>query len=102
MVYGGILSLVLSHIPLLLKTSSNISRRQHNYLFLYVVFMITIDTIYTVTMVIGLIDLKRFGVFEEGTEGLPDGFYYSFPNGYAGGICVTFASWSADIFMVRS
>ena len=96
MVYGGVLSLALSCIPLLLKSPS---RRMCNYLLLYVAFMVTISTIYTITMVISLLNLNRFGtpLSEPGVN--PDYQAYTFPNGYVGITCVTVATWGADGIM---
>ena len=92
MAYGGVLSLALAYIPLLLETSYDIPRRMRNFLLLYVAFMIAISTIYTITMVIPLIN-NTFAVFNPGNS-------YVFPNGFLGGFCVIFASWGADGFMV--
>ena len=99
MVYGGVATLVLTYIPLLLKTSHTISRRLRNFLLAYVVVMIATSTVNTVTLIIAFTigrDILPFG--NSGTGDEID--LLAFPNGMAGALCVTFASWGADGFMV--
>ena len=92
-VYGGILALTLSYIPLLLKTSNDISRRMRIFLLVYVVLMVAISTVYIITIIVAL----THSVFH------PSSFQsevYLFQNRLAGALCITFASWGADGFMV--
>lgn len=93
MAYGGVVSLTLSYIPLLLKTSNDISRRMRNFLLLYVTFMVTISTIYTITMIIALTN-NLFLPYNWKKNS------YVVQNGFLGGLCVVLASWGADGFMV--
>jgi magnesium-transporting ATPase (P-type) len=102
MVYGGVATLFLTYIPLLLKTSHAISRRLRNFLLAYVVFMVAISTVNTVTLIIAFTigrNILPFGDSESGTTGNMINLL-TFPNGMAGALCVTFASWGADGFMV--
>jgi hypothetical protein len=96
MLYGGVATLSLTYIPLLLKTSHTISRRMRNFLLAYVTFMVATSTINTVTLIIAFtIGHSIFGY------GIDNGFdLFTFPNGLVGSLCVTFASWGADGFMV--
>ena len=105
MAYGGVLSLTLSYIPLLLKTSYDISRSRRIFLLVYVTFMVAISTLHVITTIIALkasvpagIDKDELcgGMFILGLS--PDWFQ----NGDMGGFCITFASWGADGFMVRN
>ena len=101
MLYGGVATLALTYIPLLLKTSHAISRRMRNFLLAYVTFMVATSTINTITLIIAF----TFGhsIFNYGRLAgvMDDGFdIFAFPNGLAGSLCVTFASWGADGFMV--
>ena len=92
-VYGGILALTLSYIPLLLKASNDISRRMRNFLLVYVILMVAISTVYIITIIVAL----THSVFH------PSSFQsevYLFQNRLAGALCITFASWGADGFMV--
>jgi hypothetical protein len=101
MVYGGIATLVLTYISLLLKTSHAISRRLRNFLLAYVVFMVAISTVNTVTLIIAFTIGRNILPF--GKSGTLEGNMIdllTFPNGMAGALCVTFASWGADGFMV--
>jgi magnesium-transporting ATPase (P-type) len=101
MVYGGIATLVLTYISLLLKTSHAISRRLRNFLLAYVVFMVAISTVNTVTLIIAFTigrNILPFG--KPGTLAGNMIDLLTFPNGMAGALCVTFASWGADGFMV--
>ena len=100
MLYGGVATLALTYIPLLLKTSHTISRRMRNFLLAYVTFMITISTVSTITLIIAF--TIGHTILNNGLTGLasdgPDSI--TFPNGLAGSLCLTFASWGADGFMV--
>ncbi|KAF8811730.1 hypothetical protein BYT27DRAFT_7336054 [Phlegmacium glaucopus] len=92
-VYGGILTLTLSYIPLLLKTSQSISRRMRNFLLLYVTFMVGLSTVYIITMIIALTYTIFYGFdYHHGR--------YFFQNGLVGAICTTLANWGADGFML--
>ena len=93
-VYGGILTLSLSYIPLLLKASNDISRRMRNFLLVYVILMVAISTVYIITITVALTDR----IFHPLSLQLPEG--YLFQNGLVGALCTTFASWGADGFMV--
>jgi hypothetical protein len=99
MLYGGVATLALTYIPLLLKTSHTISRRMRNFLLAYVTFMVATSTINTVTLIIAF----TIGhiIFNYGSQVTDNGFNLdAFPNGLVGSLCVTFASWGADGFMV--
>ena len=99
MVYGGVAALVLTYIPLLLNTSHTISRRLRNFLLAYVVVMIATSTVNTVTLIIAFTIGRNILPF--GNSGTGDEIdLLAFPNGMAGALCVTFASWGADGFMV--
>jgi hypothetical protein len=99
MVYGGVATLVLTYISLLLKTSHAISRRLRNFLLAYVVVMVATSTVNTVTLIIAFTIGRNILPF--GNSGTGDGFdLLVFPNGMAGALCVTFTSWGADGFMV--
>ena len=101
MLYGVVATLALTYIPLLLKTSHTISRRMRNFLSAYVTFMVAASTVNTVTLIITL--TLRYNIFNYATIGLPpgDGFDLdTFPNGFAGALCVAFTSFGADGFMV--
>ena len=96
-VYGGILTLSVSYVPLLLKTSNDISRRMRNFLLLYVILMVAISTVYMITAIATLTrsvfsDPKFFWNSSSAT--------YVFENGLVGAACTTVASWGADGFMV--
>jgi len=91
-VYGGMLFLSLSYIPLFLKTSNNISRHMRNFLLAYVTFMVATSTIYIITMSVALLraifdDLNLVPQIQEQ---------------YVGCLCIIFASWGADGFMVSN
>ena len=99
MLYGGVATLAL-YIPLLLKTSHTIFRRMRNFLLAYVTFMVTASTVYTITLIIAFTighSILNNGLIALASDG-PD--LISFPNGLAGVLCLTFASWGADGFMV--
>lgn len=100
MIYGGVATLVLTYISLLLKTSHAVTRRLRNFLLAYVVFMVAISTVNTVTLIIAFTISRNILPFgNSGTTG--NGIdLLTFPNGMAGALCVTFASWGADGFMV--
>lgn len=99
MLYGCVATLALTYIPLLFETSHTMSRRMRNFLLAYVTFMVTVSTVYTVTLIIAFI----IGRCILNTSSVADNRLnlVSFPNGLAGVLCVTFASWGADGFMVR-
>lgn len=99
MVYGGVATLFLSYIPLLLKTSHTISRRLRNFLLAYVVFMVATSTVHTVTLIIAFTigrNILPFGNSDR-TGNMIN--LLTFPNGMAGALCVTLASWGADGFI---
>ena len=99
MLYGVVVALALTYIPLLFKTSHTISRHMRNFLLAYITFTVAASTVNTVTLIIALI--LGHNIFNY--AGLPaeDGFDLgTFPNGLAGALCVAFASWGADGFMV--
>jgi hypothetical protein len=99
MVYGGVATLVLTYISLLLKTSHAISRRLRNFLLAYVVVMVATSTVNTVTLIIAF-TIGRY-ILPFGNSGTGEGFdLLVFPTGMAGALCVTFTSWGADGFMV--
>ena len=99
MVYGGVATLVLTYISLLLKTSHAISRRLRNFLLAYVIFMVAISTVNTVTLIIAFTIGRNILPFGNSGTGNTINLL-TFPNGMAGALCVTFASWGADGFMV--
>ena len=86
LVYGGMLSLTMPLVRLLLKSSYEISRRKRIFLLIYVTFMAAISTAY---MVITSIVLKTAG-------GLGNKCF----DILARGLCIVFSSWGADGFMV--
>jgi len=102
-IYGGLLSLTLSYVPFLLKTSHVNSRRMRIFLLVYVVFMVTISTVYIATIIIALKNnlLVASSSYNNylciALFGISAGW---FQNGYTGGICITLASWGADGFML--
>jgi hypothetical protein len=91
LVYGGVLLLSLSYVPLLLKTSNNISRRIRNFLLLYMTFMVTTSTIYVITISIALV--RAIFSLQEDKKRVQNVLYVGF-------LCIIFASWGADGFMV--
>ena len=99
MLYGGVATLALSYIPLLVETSHTISRRMRNFLLLYVIFMVALSTVNTVTLIIAFTIGRTILNYGGQVADLFD--LITFPNGLAGALCVTFASWGADGFMVR-
>ena len=100
MAYGGMVSLTLSYIPLLLKTSNDISRRTLKFLLLYAAFMLTISTTYMITMAVTLTK-NMFLPFDLKVDTSLNLDTYFVQNGVWGGVCVILASWGADGFMVR-
>ena len=99
MLYGCVATLALTYIPLLLKTSNTISRRMRNFLLAYVTFMVATSTAYTITLIITF--TIGHSIFNFGSPVTDNGVdLFSFPNGIAGALCVTFTSWGADGFMV--
>ena len=95
-VYGGILTLSVSYVPLLLRTSNDISRRMRNFLLLYVILMVAISTTYMTT---ATATLTR-SVFSDPNLFESSSTSYLFENGFVGAACTTLASWGADGFMV--
>ena len=99
MVYGGVATLVLTYISLLLKTSHTISLCLRNFLLAYVVFMVVTSTVNTVTLIIAFTIGRN--ILHFGNSGTDKGIdLLTLPNGMAGALCITFASWGADGFMV--
>jgi len=98
MVYGGVLSLSFSYVPLLLKTSHDISRRMRNFLLVYVAFMVAISTVYIITMIIAL--TRSIFHYSADPSVDPSETEYLFQNGLVGALCTTFANWGADWFML--
>ncbi|KAF8812853.1 hypothetical protein BYT27DRAFT_7086065 [Phlegmacium glaucopus] len=93
MIYGGILSLSLSYVPLLLTTSQNISRRMRNFLLVYVTFMVAISTVYIIITTIALTQ----NIFYKDPGQNPLIF---FKIGIVDSMCTTLANWGADGFML--
>ncbi|KAF8800946.1 hypothetical protein BYT27DRAFT_7116358 [Phlegmacium glaucopus] len=93
MIYGGILSLSLSYVPLLLTTSQNISRRMRNFLLVYVTFMVAISTVYIIITTIALTQ----NIFHKDPGHNPLIF---FKIGIVDSMCTTLANWGADGFML--
>jgi hypothetical protein len=52
MLSGGVATLALTYIPLLLKTSQTISQRMRNFLLAYATFMVATSTVNTVTLIV--------------------------------------------------
>ena len=102
MVYGGVATLFLTYISLLLETSHAISPRLRNFLLAYVVFMVSISTVNTVTLITAFTIGRNILPFGDSKSGTTDNIInlLTFPNGMAGALCVTLASWGADGFMV--
>ena len=100
MLYGGVATLTLTHIPLLLKTSHTISRRMRNFLLAFVTFMMTVSTINTFTLIIAF----TTGLFLNSDALIwhTDHLVVTaiLPNGFSGILCITFASWGANGFIV--
>lgn len=70
MVYGSVATLFLTYISLLLKTSHAISPRLCNFLLAYVVFMVSISTVNTVTLITAFTigrNILPFGDSKSGT-----------------------------------
>ena len=95
MLYGVVATLALTYIPLLLKTSHTISRSMRNFLLTYVTLMVAVSTFSTVTLIVAF--TIGHNIFDYGGQA---GDLVLFPNGLAGALCITFASWGADGFMV--
>jgi cell shape-determining protein MreD len=101
MLYGGVATLALTYLPLLLKTSHTISRRMRNFLLAYVTFMVAISTVNMVTIIISFaIGHSIFNYGSIVTDNVLTVYLVAFPNGLVGALCFTFASWGADGFMV--
>ena len=102
MAYGGVLSLTLSYVFLLLKTSYDISRRMRIFLLIYVMFMLAMSTVYIIIIITAL--RTSLSIFSSAKDcgSLSDILYKmsSFQDGLAGAFCITFANWGADGFMV--
>ena len=103
MLYGCVVTLALNYIPLLLKTSHTIPRVMRNFLLVYVTFMVAVSTVNTVTLIIAFALGRNIFKMDTSFDAPPDNGLSPdiFPNGLAGALCVTFASWGADGFMVR-
>ena len=103
MAYGPVLSLTLSYVSLLLKTSYDISRRTRIFLLVYVMFMLAMSTVY-ITIIITTLksSLSIYSPTNKDCGLLLDLSYKIsyFQNGLASAFCITFASWGADGFMV--
>ncbi|KAF8802946.1 hypothetical protein BYT27DRAFT_7172243 [Phlegmacium glaucopus] len=100
--YVIVLTLPLVYLPLHLKMS-DISRRMRNFLLVYVTFMVTVSTVYLITMTIAL--SNRFGgslAFLEcvGLTLLDWTRVHNFAIGLVAGLCVLFASWGAQGLML--
>lgn len=93
MLYGNVVTLALTYIPLLLKTSHMISQHMCNFLLAYVMFMVTVSAVYMIMLIIGftighnILDpfsiLSVFNVLD-------------FLNGIVGSFCLAFTSWGAN------
>ena len=103
MAYGGVLSLTLSYLPLLLKSSYDIPRRMRIFLLVYVTFMLAISTLYIIASIIDLKTTVLVYGFNEDCTGvaLPSATLPKWSS-FAAAICITLASWGADGFMVRN
>ena len=99
MLYGGVATLALSYIPLLLQTSHTMSRRMRNFLLAYVTFMVAVSTVNTVTLIIAF-TIGR-SILNTCSKAGNELNLATFPNGFAGALCLSFSSWGADGFMVR-
>ena len=95
MLYGCIVTLAISYIPVLLQTSHTLPRHMRNFLLAYVTFMVAVSTINTVTLIIAF--AIGHNIFTKKKDFDPT----IFPNGLAGELCSVFASSGADAFMVR-
>ncbi|KAF8800945.1 hypothetical protein BYT27DRAFT_7262497 [Phlegmacium glaucopus] len=93
--YGGILSLSLSYVPLLLTTSQNMSRWMRNFLLVYVLFMVAISTMYMI--------ITTFALTQNIFHSKPFSYiivpYFS-QIGFVEPTCTTLANWGADGFML--
>ena len=96
-VYGGILTLTVSYVSLLLKTSNDISRRMRNFLLVYVILMAAISTVYMIT---ATAILTRSVFSNPNSLRYSSGGAYVFENRLVGAECIALASWGADGFMV--
>jgi len=90
-VYGSLLSLTLSYLSLLLKSSYDISRRMRIFLLVYFTFMVAISTVYMVT--ISIVLMSSLSMTKSESDDNCNGIL-------ARGFCITFASWGADGFML--
>ena len=102
MAYGAVLSLTLSYVSLLLRTSYDISRRMRIFSLVYVMFMLAMSTVYIIIIITAL--RTSLSVFSSAKDcgSLSDLLYNMnyLQNGLAGAFCITFANWGADGFMV--
>ena len=101
--YGGLLSLTLSYVSLLLKTSYDISRRRRIFLLVYVIFMLANSTVYISIMITTLMTSFKLSGSSSGSNNdcstsLNKMNY--FQDAEAGGVCIALAMWGADGFMV--
>ena len=103
MAYGGVLSLTLSYVSLLLKTSYDTSRRMRIFLLVYITFMLAMSTVYIIIIITTLrTSLSKFSSGSNDCSLLLDLVQKinHFQNGQGSGFCITFANWGADGFMV--
>ena len=99
MAYGAVLSLTLSCVSLLLKTSYDISRRMRIFLLVYVMFMLAMSTVYIIIIITAFrTSLSKFGSNRNCGSLLYEMSY--FQNGLAAEFCITLTNWGADGFMV--
>ncbi|KAF8812848.1 hypothetical protein BYT27DRAFT_7182300 [Phlegmacium glaucopus] len=91
-IYGGILSLSISYVPLLLTTSQNVSRRIRNFLLVYTTFMVAISTLYLSTTTVALTQ----NIFRE--DGPNPRLFVQIR--ILDLTCITLANWGADGFML--
>ena len=68
-----------------------------SFLLVYVTFMVAVSTINMVTLIIAFAVGHNILAASKNLDFDPE----VFPNGYAGILCGIFASWGADLFMVR-
>ena len=99
MLYGGVAALALTYTPLLLKTSPTISRRMRNFLLAYVTFMVTVSTVNTVTLIIAFA-IGHTILYIDDLTGYILATLDASPNGLAGPMCIAFAGWGANGFIV--
>ena len=102
MAYGAVLSLTLSYVSLLLKTSYDISQRMRIFLLVYVMFMFAMSTVYIIIIINAFRTSLPIYSSVKNCDSLLDLLYKMsyLQNGLASVFCITFASWGADGFMV--